>query len=177
MKSNEQIHIATIGKCVGLHGDLKLHLHTDFPEQFQAGKSFTTDKKQTLTIQSYNPKTSLIRFIGFADRTSAAKLTNQKLFTTKSKSKEECGLKDGEYFWFDMIGAEVKEGDKTLGKVAEIDRIANTDYLIVKTDKALVDEELPKRFYIPYIPRYIDRFDDSEKVVYTKDAFDILEAS
>ena len=177
MKSSEKIHIATIGKCVGLHGDLKLHLHTDFPEQFRAGNSFVTDKKRELTIHSYNPRTALIQFVGYGDRTAASKLTNQKLFTTVEKSKEVCGLKEGEYFWFDMIGAAVKEGDLTLGKVAEIERIVNTDYLILETDAALVEKGLPKKFYIPYIPKYVNHFDEARKTVFTEGAYDILEAS
>ena len=177
MKSNEQIHIATIGKCVGLRGDLKLHLHTDFPEQFKSGTTFVTDRKQQLTIHAYNPQTSLVQFVGYGDRTSASKLTNQKLFTTVEKSKAECGLKEGEYFWFDLIGAFVQEGDLRLGEVTEIDRIVHTDYLIVKTDSALVEKGLPKKFYIPYIPKYVDRFDEQSKTVLTHGAYDILEAS
>jgi 16S rRNA processing protein RimM len=177
MKSDEKIHIATIGKCVGLRGDLKLHLHTDFPQQFTTGKSFVTDKNTQLTIHTYNPETSLIQFVGYGDRTAASKLTNQKLFTTKSRSKEECGLKEGEYFWFDLVGAVVKEGDLVLGKVDEIDRIVNTDYLIVRTDAKLVEKGLSKKFYIPYIPKYIDHFDEVSKTVLTEGAYDILEAS
>ncbi len=177
MKSDETIHIATIGKCVGLRGDLRLHLYTDFPQQFQAGNTFTTDKNIKLTIHTYNPQTALIQFVGYGDRTSASKLTNQKLFTTKSRSREVCDLKEGEYFWFDLIGASVEEDGRILGEVTEIERIANTDYLIVRTAKTLHEEGLAKKFYIPYIPKYIVRFDEASATVFTEGAYDILEAS
>ncbi len=64
-----------------------------------------------------------------------------------------------------------------LGKVDEIDRIVNTDYLIVRTDAKLVEKGLSKKFYIPYIPKYIDHFDEVSKTVLTEGAYDILEAS
>jgi 16S rRNA processing protein RimM len=175
--SDEKLHIATIGKCVGLRGDLKLHLFTDFPEQFQPGNSFTTDKNQKLTILTYEPKKSMIQFVGFGDRETAAKLTNQKLFATMDQTRKLCKLKEGEYFWFDLTGAEVVEEGSVLGRVNAIERIAQTDYLLIDTAKELVEEGLPKRFYIPYIPRYVEAFDSDAKTVFVKDAHDILEAS
>ena len=178
MKSSEEkLHIATIGKCVGLCGDLKLHLFTDFPEQFQPGNSFITDKNQKLTIISYEPKKSLIQFAGFQDRETAAKLTNQKLYSSMEQTLQQCPLKEGEYFWFELTGATVMEEGKALGEVDCIERILETDYLLVNTAPYLVDEGLSKRFYIPYIPRYIERFDRDDKTVFVKDARDILEAS
>jgi len=38
----KRFFIAQVGKTYGLHGDLKLHLHTDFPEQFKVGYLFQT---------------------------------------------------------------------------------------------------------------------------------------
>jgi 16S rRNA processing protein RimM len=175
--SKERLHIATIGKCVGLRGDLKLHLHTDFPGQFAAGKTFTTDKNISLTIIHYDPIKSLIQFAGYQDRETAAKLTNQKLFTTMERTLDECKLEEGEHFWFEIIGRQVVEDGKVLGEVAEIERIVNTDYLVVKTDASLVEEGFSKRFYIPWIPQYIERTDKAEKVIYVKDALALLEAS
>ena len=177
MKSEEKIHIATIGKCVGLQGDLKLHLFTDFPEQFKRGATFQTDRNESVTIHDYNSRTGLVRFEGFSDRTAASRLTNRKLYTTLSESRRACNLKEGEYFWFDIVGARVEEAGETLGIVHEIERINATDYLIVKTDAALKEGGLPKRFYIPWIPNYVVRFDPEAKVVYTTDARTILEAS
>ena len=177
MKSNQKIHIATVGKCVGLFGALKLHLHTDFAEQFCEGASFQTDGKDALTILSYKPEKSLVQFVNYPDRNSATALVNKKLYSTIDESIENCALKEGEYFWFDMEDADVYEGDLYLGKVIEIQRIANTDYLHVQTDVTLVEKELSKRFLIPYIPQYIDHFDKEANKVYTTDAYGLLEAS
>ena len=51
--SNDSSLIAQIGRTVGLWGDLKFHLHTDFPEQFKIGTSYQSDRG-TLTISDIN---------------------------------------------------------------------------------------------------------------------------
>ena len=51
------------------------------------------------------------------------------------------------------------------------------DYLVVKTENALVQKKLPQSFYIPYIERYILDFDKANRVVHCKDGLGILENS
>jgi len=168
--------IATIGKSVGLWGEVKLHLHTDFEEQFKKGSSFLTDKNQKLTIENYNPQRGVVKFLGVTTLDDAKRLTNQKLLSSLEDSRENCELNDGEYFWFDIIGCEVKEDDKTLGKVKDIQRITANDMLEIKTDKSLVSQGLEKSFLIPYVKDvYIDRVDLENKTIYTKDAYSLLE--
>ncbi len=69
------------------------------------------------------------------------------------------------------------QGDELLGSVTEIQRLLDTDYLLVKTDKHLADAGLASSFLIPYIPRYIIEMDKTTNQVLTRDAKDILEAS
>ncbi len=95
----------------------------------------------------------------------------------KNRQKKIVNLEEGQHFWFDVIGCVVKQDDEILGKVEEIQRMADTDYLSVKTEKDLVETGFSKNFLLPYIERYIIKIDTEEKIVYTKDAKDILEAS
>jgi 16S rRNA processing protein RimM len=172
------IEVAQIGRLVGLKGELKLHLQCDFPEQFKKGKTFTTQKGETLEVFSYNPSRELISFVGYQGRDVAAKLVNTFLFTTHENSIQECALQEGEFFWFDLIEASVIDDDGTvLGTVDEIERIAATDYLVIKTDEILVKKGLAKTFYLPYIERYIITFDKAKKEVLSKDGLGILENS
>jgi len=168
--------IAQIGRTVGLHGDLKLNLHTDFPEQFKPGAEFGSTRGD-LKVQSYDPVRKLIRFVGYSSLESAKTLTNARLYSTLEQTREQIELKDGEYFWFDIIGSTIIEDGETLGTVEDIDRMLDIDYLSVATDLALVDAGLPVRFLLPYIPRYILRFDSATKQIHTVDARGILEAS
>lgn len=171
------IEVAQVGRLVGLKGELKLHLQCDFPEQFRKGKTFTTQKGQTLEVFSYSASKGLISFVGYQSRESALALVNTVLFTTKEASAQECALKEGEFFWFDIIGSKVIDEGQCLGVVDEIERIVNVDYLVVKTSEEYVKSGFPKSFYIPYIDRYIVTFNASEKEVVTKDALGLLENS
>ncbi|AHJ13541.1 ribosome maturation factor RimM [Sulfurospirillum multivorans] len=172
------IEVAQIGRLVGLKGELKLHLQCDFPEQFKKGKTFTTQKGETLEVFSFNQTRGLISFVGYQSREAAAKLVNTFLLTTQENSISECALQEGEFFWFDLIDANVIDEDGTaLGTVDEIERIAVTDYLVIKTAEALVQKGLSKTFYLPYIERYILTFDKAKKEVLSKDGLGILENS
>ncbi len=173
---NEKFFIAQIGRTVGLWGDLKFHLHTDFPEQFKAGSTYQSSRGD-LTVSDVNFKRGTIRFVGYESIDAAKKLTNTKLYATQEQTKENCSLKEGEYFWFEVIGCEVEEAGEILGVVEEIQRMADTDYLFIKTDKKLVDAGFPKTFLLPYIDRYILNTETETKTVHTRDAKDILEAS
>lgn len=174
--SNDKFFIAQIGRTIGLWGDLKFHLHTDFPEQFKVGQTYKSDRGD-LTIADINFTRGTVRFRGYESIDSAKKLTNTKLYANEAQTKESCELGEGQHFWFDVIGCVVKQGDEVLGVVDDIQRMADTDYLVVKTDASLIEAGLSKEFLLPYIERYIIKVDTEEKIVYTKDAKDILEAS
>jgi len=174
--SNDKFFIAQIGRTIGLWGDLKFHLHTDFPEQFKVGQTYKSDRGN-LTIADINFTRGTIRFTGYESIDSAKKLTNTKLYANEAQTKENCELAEGQHFWFDVIGCVVKQDDEVLGVVDDIQRMADTDYLAVNTEASLIEAGLSKQFLLPYIERYIIKIDTDEKIVYTKDAKDILEAS
>jgi 16S rRNA processing protein RimM len=168
--------IAQIGKTVGLRGDLKLHLHTDFPEQFKTGHHFQSDRGE-LEITHVDLARGTIRFRGYESRESARALTNAKLYADREQTLEQCRLEEGEHFWFEIIGASIAEGDEILGEVTDIQRLVDADYLLVKTDSHLTKEGLPTTFMVPYIPRYILEADTAKKTIHTRDTKAILEAS
>jgi 16S rRNA processing protein RimM len=176
MMTKDDSLIAQIGRTIGLWGDLKFHLHTDFPEQFKIGNSYKSSRGE-LTIADINFKRGIIRFQGYESIDSAKKLTNTKIFSNEEQTREICTLDKGQYFWFDMIGCSIKQEDEVLGTIEDIQRMGDTDYLAISTDKSLVDADFTKSFLLPYIERYIIDVDIDAKIVYTKDAKDILEAS
>ena len=131
-----------------------------------------------MTIADINFTRKIIRFTGHESIDSAKKLTNTKIFANEAQTKENCDLEEGQYFWFDMVGCVVKDAEELMGKVLEVQRLADTDYLYIQTDEALVNKEgLAKTFLIPYIDRYVLRTDMDEKCVFVKDSRDILESS
>ncbi len=174
--SNDASLIAQIGRTIGLWGDLKFHIHTDFPEQFKIGNTYKSNRGD-LTIADINFTRGIVKFSGYESIDSAKKLTNVKIFADMAQTRENCDLKEGQHFWFDIIGCTVKQGDEVLGEVTDIQRMGDTDYLLVKTDEVLVQEDFSQSFLLPYIERYVLTVGLDEKIVYTKDAKDILEAS
>ena len=171
MKNN--IPIAKIGKSYGVKGWVKIHLLTDFPEQFKAGATFQADKT-TLTIEHINRKNNTIKFVGFNTPEEAKKLTNRQLYSNEEQSKEDIKLKKDEWFWFDIIGCEVYEDDKLLGVVEDINRINDIDYIVVSINEDLGYKQ--KRYLFDFKKHIID-VDISNKQLLVQNTRPILESS
>lgn len=172
----KKLSVARLGRSVGLKGEMKLHELTDFPEQFKKGASFQTDRGE-LKIESYNPKRGTVKFEGIDSPEEAKRYTNAYLYSDEERTKQEVELGEGEYFWFDIIGSEVYEEDKRLGKVKDIQRLPSCDYLEILTDEALIQEGLPKSFLLPFQDPFIKEVDTAKKRIEVQGATDILEAS
>ncbi|MBN2782179.1 MAG: 16S rRNA processing protein RimM [Campylobacterales bacterium] len=173
----ELIQIATLGKVVGLKGDLKLHINSDFPEQFVAGRSFIVNEKETITLSDVNHQRGLVKIQGYENPDDVRRFTNAKLYTTIEDTRKNCHLEEGEHFWFDIEGCSVYENGKALGVVSELDRILDNNYLNIKTDEALVESGFAKSFLLPYNNMFIIDKDVENKKITATGAMDILEAS
>lgn len=171
------LHIATIGKTVGVKGDLKLHLKTDFPEQFVQGAQFLVSEKEYITFTTVDIDRLLVKVNGVSNPEDAKKYTNVKIFTTREDTRKRCHLEEGEFFWFDLEDCEVYENDRLLGVVEELERIGVTNYLSIITDELLVKEGYAKSFLVPFIEPFKKSVDISSKKIVLNGALDILEAS
>ncbi len=172
------LHIATLGRTVGLYGDMKFHIKSDFPEQFVEGAEFLKENGDTLRIAAINHQRETLRIEGFDTVEKAKRLTNVKLFTTREATRDVCELDEDEYFWFDVIGCKVYEEDgRELGTVKEIERIGIQDYLSIKTDDVLVAQGMSKSFLIPYQDPFILTTDIDAKRIEVRGGLDILQAS
>ncbi len=175
---NNKIYVAKLGKAVGLKGHLRLIIDSDFPSQFKKDAVFVTNKKIELKVQEYNTSRELIKFENYDDVDTAKKLTNQELYASEEETKKNCQLEEDQYFWFDIIGCEIKEDGKLLGKIKEVHRYPLDDYFEIETNENLIKEGLAKVFLIPYVVEtYIINVDIDNKVIETKDCFAILENS
>jgi len=176
MPDNKRFFIAQVGKTHGLHGDLKLHVHTDFPEQFKVGYVFQTSSGP-LEILRVNLDRGIICFKGYEGVDYAKRLTNTKIYASLEETKERCNLDEGEHFWFEIETCMVVEEGETLGKISEMQRLAEVNYMLIDTDVKLVEEGFSKTFLVPYIERYVLETDVEKQMVVTKDAKEILKAS
>ena len=173
----DRIYIAKLGKTVGLKGQQKLIIDTDFPEQFKKNTKLITDKKQELIIETYNATSNVVKFIGIDSIDDAKKLTNRQLFVSSEDTRDNCRLDDKQFFWFDMISCTITENDEIIGKISDIQRMPLSDYLMIETDSALIEKGFSDSFLLPYVDNYIINVDIDKKIVTVKNAKDILEAS
>ena len=174
----DTIYIAKIGKTVGLKGQLKLHIDSDFPEQFSKNSQFITNKKNILTIESFNSTNKVVKFKDIDSIEDAQKIINQQLFSTLEDTKNNCKLKENQYFWFDLVDCEIVEDDIVIGKIIEVQRYPQSDYFEIQTSKLLVEEEnKAKVFLLPYIEQYIKKVNIKNKTILVQGAIDILDAS
>ena len=135
------------------------------------GKNFLKD------IESFEPKSSNVKFKNFNDVDSASRLTNKTIATTLDDTRERCKLGKDEFFWFDIVGLSVFENDENLGVVESIERYGPTDYLCIKTDEKLVRDGMPKSFLLPYQDRFVSSICLEDKRVNATYAKDILSES
>lgn len=174
---NDLLLIATLGKTVGIKGDMKLHIKSDFPEQFKKGATFLTNKNEKISISDVNLEKSLVKINNITNPEDAKKFTNADLFTSYEETRKNCTLQEGEYFWFDIEGCKVYEGDTLLGVIKEVQRITVTNYLSITTDEELVKKGYTKNFLVPFIEPFKQSVNIDEKVIMLSGAMDILEAS
>ncbi len=175
----EKIYVAKLGKSVGLKGQMRVHIESDFPEQFKKGVSFTTNKNKILTVESINQSFDTVKFIGIDSIDETKIFINSLLFTTEEESKKNCKLSKKQFFWFEIEGCSIIENGLELGKVIEINRYPTDDYMTIETSKELLakDPKTPKTFLLPYNDNYVLDVDLSKKVIQTQNSIDILAAS
>lgn len=173
----DKIYIAKIGKTVGLKGWQKIYIDTDFPEQFKKGLKLITNKKQQLTVESYNSKNDSVKFETIDSLEDAKKLTNSLLYVSKEDTLNNCTLENNQYFWFDIIDCKIIENDEILGVVSDIQRLPLSDYLQVNTSKSLIEQKYSNNFLLPYLDQFIIDVDLEHKTITVSGAKDILEAS
>ena len=156
---------------------MKFHNKCDFPEQFVDGATFFTNLKREITLKDVNLDRGIVKIAGINTIEDAKKFTNTKLFTTREETRKNCHLEDDEYFWFDLEDCKVYEDDKFLGTVNEVERIAVTNYLNIKTNEKLVETGSAKIFLIPFQEPFRVSVDIDKKIIIVNGGMDILEAS
>jgi len=170
----QKVDVAKLGRAIGLKGEIKIYLLSDFPEQLKKGAKFSINDRE-LIVEYFDLKRDVVKFVGINTPEDAKKLTNKILTTTIEKTKNFCELKENEYFWFDVIGCEVFEDGKKLGIIKDIYRYPQSDYLFILTNKDLKDK--PKSFLIPFIDKFIKDVNIEVKKIEVVNGEDILDAS
>jgi 16S rRNA processing protein RimM len=133
--------IVPIGKIVGVHGmagNVKVYSYAESLSVFSpetvllARHDKGEEKTYSIKWAKQHTKTVLLSLKGIENRTQAEALVGSALYIEKKSLPE---LKDGDYYWFDIIGLTVfsVEGEY-IGRVASIMPTGSNDVYIVKDE-------------------------------------------
>lgn len=176
---NYDILVAKCGKTIGLKGELKLILYTDFLDFFTTDTELLCENR-ILKVEKFNKNKNSIKFKEINDISDAKLLNSNLLYTSRELTRKNCKINNDEYFWFDIIGCNIFDKDVFIGKVIDINRIGNIDYLVVSVDFNLYTNYSKikvNKFMLPYIDRYIIECNISTKEIKSTGAIGILEES
>lgn len=173
MSRDGLLAVAKLGKTHGLRGELKLYNLSDFPTQFKRGATFFCEGVGELEVESYSQEKGLIKFISISSKEEAAKLTNKYLYQTIEKTERSIEIGENDLFYHQVIGFKIVDEGVLLGKVIDVERIGNIDYLEVTS--SIFGKE--KNFLLPYVDRYIKTLHKQTKEIHTVDVKELFEES
>ncbi|MBV7327552.1 ribosome maturation factor RimM [Chloroflexi bacterium TSY] len=155
-----------VGKIIGVHGlrgEVKIELHTDFPERFEAGAVLRLgDELLPMQIMGARPHKShmLVRFEGVNSRNEADQLRNYWLFVDENDAME---LEDGVFWIHDIMGLKVQtEEGRSLGKVKDVLLTGANEVYVVQTDAQV---NRGKDLLLPAIADVVQQVDLNENVL------------
>ncbi len=124
--------VGRIATAHGVHGEVEVEIHTDFPERFVPGARFLVgERKRSLVIETVRPhrKRLLIKFAEIEDRTAAERLRGDWLYVP---IEEAWPLEEDEYYEHEIIGLEVwTDTGEYLGVVDHIIYTGANDVYVV----------------------------------------------
>jgi len=163
---NRTIHVPdghmAIGRIVGMHGlngELRVELHTDFPERFAQGETILLGEALAVkTVHAAREHKGMI-LLTLADVTSrdeAESLRDEWIFIPDNAAM---ALPEGEYWVHDIIGLQVvDEADQPVGQVTDVLQTGANDVYII-SPAAGVNRDKDKELLIPAIAEVVQSVD------------------
>ena len=142
-----------VGKIVntqGLQGEMRVLSVTDFAEErFKKGNTLALfDKKDQFVMDveiASHRKVKNFDIIKFKGMYHINDIEKFRDFTLKVREEDLTDLEDGEFYYHEIIGLDVYEGDSLIGQVKEILQPGANDVWVVK-------RKGKKDLLLPYIP-------------------------
>ncbi len=162
---NEYVWIGKIVNTHGIKGELKLL--SDFEQKEKVflphTKIYIGDKKQEEEIKTYrrHKQFDMITLEGYININEVLHFKNQSVFVKRSTLQ----LQENEYVYQDLIGMEVVENEKVLGKIKDI---------VYNKANTLLYVEGTKKFYIPLISQYVKKVEVNKKKVVVEGGKDLM---
>lgn len=158
----EKVPIGVLSNTHGLEGDMKFYLFSNVPSlanKLTEAIAYNNQLKKFVMVRFEKVRRAheyyIVHLSGVNTVAEAEKLKGFVVYVDKSFFPKSG---DGEYYFFELFGAEVyDESNVNLGVVDDIIETGSNDVLVVKKGK----EEL----LVPVIERYIVRIDKERKKI------------
>ncbi len=157
------IAIGRVTAAHNLHGEVRVELHTDFPERFAKGvKIFIGSDLQETTVETARPHKLmlLVKIAGINNRSDAEQLRGQWLFVHETNAVP---LDDDTFWVHEIIGMKVESDEgEALGQISDVIFTgANDVYVLQGSDS----EGNPRELLLPAIGDVIKKVDREEQLM------------
>ncbi len=151
---DEFVTIARITRARGVRGEVTAQVLTDFPERFRnvsRVRLLCDEKTQWAKVESFrfHRNRVILKFLGFESLDEASLLAGSEV---QIPEEEAVVLPPGVYFHFQLMGCDVSEGGRSLGRVVEVLETGGSTNLVVRTGDGA-------DFMIPLAHRFVRSVD------------------
>ncbi len=160
---NEMIYIGKTVSTFGIKGELKVISDFEYCDRaYQVNKKILINNiEHVISGIRYHKNYVLLKIDNLNNINDILKYVGFNIYIKRI----DLGLKGCEYLYKDLINSEVIDDDNTkLGKVIEV---LNANNVLIKVKGS-------KEFLIPLIDNYISKFDLNKKILYTKNAKELI---
>ena len=151
--------VGFLRRAHGLHGEIIMDLHTDFPERLRSGrKLFLGDEHRPMTLAGARPhaKGMLVKFNGIETPEDAGELRNQWVYV---RTADVPRLPEGKLYQHELFGFQVvDEYQNLLGQLVEIIETGANNVYVVR-------DESGKEILLPAIPSVVLETDASRRIM------------
>lgn len=136
--------IGRITTAHALHGEVRVELHTDFPERFAPTMTIYLGETLLATKIEYarpHKEQLLVKLVGTDTRNGAEALRGQWLFVPETEAAK---LEEDTYWVHDIIGMQVQtEAGQSLGVISEVLFTGANEVYVIKRADDLAELLLP----------------------------------
>lgn len=160
---NEMIYIGKTVSTFGINGELKVISDFEYCDRaYQVNKKILINNiEHVISGIRYHKNYVLLKIDNLNNINDILKYVGFNIYIKRI----DLGLKGCEYLYKDLINSEVIDDDNTkLGKIIEV---LNGNNVLIKVKGS-------KEFLIPLIDNYISKFDLNKKILYTKNAKELI---
>ena len=143
----------------GVHGEMVMDLHTDFPERMKSGRKLLVGEEyRPMTLAGARPhqKGMIVKFKGIETPEEAGQYRNQWVYI---KTKDAPRLPEGQVYQHELFGFQVvDENENLLGELVEILETGANNVYVVR-------DESGRELLLPAIPSVVLDVDPARRLM------------